>query len=296
MNGFICLDKDSSMTSFTACKKVQILTGARRAGHTGTLDPLAKGVLPIALGGATRFIELLPPNGKVYQARFITGKTTDTLDITGKVIKESGKTAALEDIIKILPRFTGEILQIPPMFSAKKKDGVRLYELARKGLEIERAPKAVTINEISVSREENGEFSLFVSCSSGTYIRSIISDIGDMLGCGAVMTALTRTCANGFMLSECKSLAELESLKNEGRLFDALIPVDCALSAYPKVIVTAPQSIRFKSGGELFINRLDIDNPEGIYRVYSPERVFLGVGEACPEKGVMKIKRVYSEL
>lgn len=299
MNGFICLSKDGGMTSFCACNKVRAITNSRKAGHTGTLDPMAVGVLPVALGGAVRFIGLLPPRFKTYEARFITGKRTDTLDITGKVTSESGKSARLEDILEILPRFKGEIQQVPPMFSAIKKDGVRLYELARKGMETEREPKTVTISEISVSsvsKEDGGGFALLLSCSAGTYVRSVIGDIGDMLGCGAVMTALARTCCNGFHLGECTTLKELEALKEKEALSLALIPIDRALCAYPKVIITAPQSVRFKNGGELFSDRLNLDKPEGLYRVYSPEEVFLGVGNACRETGVMTVKRVYNEL
>ncbi len=296
MNGFVCLNKDGGMTSFAACSKVRAITNSRKAGHTGTLDPMATGVLPVALGGAVRFIGLLAPRFKTYDARFITGKRTDTLDITGKATGESGKTASLEDILEILPRFKGEIRQVPPMFSAIKKDGVRLYELARRGEETEREPKTVTVGEISVSKEDSGEFALRISCSAGTYIRSIIGDIGDMLGCGAVMTSLTRTSSNGFHLSECKTLKELEALKEIGALSLALVPTDRALCAYPKVTVTAAQSVRFGHGGELFSDRLDLDTPEGLYRVYSPEDVFLGVGNVCRETGVMTVKRIYNEL
>ncbi len=296
MNGIICLNKESTKTSFASCKEVQALAGSHKAGHTGTLDPLATGVLPIALGGAVRFIGLFPLSKKSYSARFTLGKRTDTLDITGNVISRSNKTACLEDIKKILPSFSGEIKQIPPMYSAIKKDGVRLYELARRGLVTERDAKTVSIYEISVRQEEDNDFSLFVSCSPGTYIRSIIDDIGNMLGCGAVMTALVRTLSNGFYLDECKTLSQLKSLKDNDRLSEAVIPVDRALSLFPQVTITAPQSIRFKNGGELFLDRLDIEKGDGLFRVYSPGGDFSGVGDACCAKGVLKVKRVYSEL
>ncbi len=296
MNGIICLNKESAKTSFTACKQVQALASSHKAGHTGTLDPLATGVLPIALGGAVRFIGFFPLSKKNYLARFTLGKKTDTLDITGNIIGCSNKTACLEDIKKILPSFLGEIKQIPPMYSAIKKDGVRLYELARRGLVTEREAKTVSIFEISVTQEEDDDYSLFVSCSPGTYIRSIIDDIGNMLGCGAVMTELIRTVSNGFCLDGCYTLSQLKDLKDNDRLSEAVIPVDHALSLFPQVTVTAPQSVRFKNGGELFLDRLEIKKVDSLFRVYSPEGNFLGIADACSAKGVLKVKRVYSEL
>lgn len=296
MNGFICLNKDSGITSFLASAKVKRITASKKAGHTGTLDPLATGVLPIALGGASRFINFLCQSDKHYEARFITGIKTDTLDITGTVIERTDKTASYENIVKLLPRFTGDIQQIPPMFSAIKKDGVRLYELARKGQEIERESRAVRINEISVNKINENDFSLFVSCSTGTYIRTLISDIGDALGCFATMTALTRTFTDGFHISESHTIKELEARKSDGTLSEIILPIEKALDFYPKVYVTSAQSERFNNGGELFLNRLTIDSTKDFHTVFSPYGKFIGIGKASHEKGVLEVKKVYNEL
>ena len=192
MTGIIPLYKGENITSFFAVAKVRRIAGEKKAGHTGTLDPNATGVLPIALGGATRFIELLPTHKKAYKATFKTGVETATLDIWGKVIKTTDKSVSLQDILDVADNFRGEIMQLPPMFSALKKDGVRLYELARKGEEVERELRKCQIYKLEIG-EENGEFTLYCECSAGTYIRSLISDIGESVGAGAVMTSLERT-------------------------------------------------------------------------------------------------------
>lgn len=296
MNGIICLNKDGGQTSFLAVAKVKRITASKKAGHTGTLDPLATGVLPIALGGASRFISFLFQSDKHYEARFITGIKTDTLDITGTVIERTDKKASYEEIKEILPHFMGEIQQTPPMFSAIKKDGVRLYELARKGQEIERESRAISINEISVNQIDEKGFSLFVSCSPGTYIRTLISDIGDALGCLATMTALKRTFTDGFSLNESYTIKELEERKNDGTLSEIIIPIEKALDFYPKVNVTEAQSTRFSNGGELFLNRLTIDSTKDFHTVFAPDGKFLGIGEASFPKGVLEVKKVYNEL
>lgn len=296
MNGFFCLNKGSDITSFSAVSKVRRIIGSKKAGHTGTLDPMATGVLPIALGGASRFINFLPQSEKHYKAHFVTGIKTDTLDITGTVTESADKTVFYEDIMKILPHFTGDILQTPPMFSAVKKDGVRLYELARKGQQVERDSRNVRIHEISVNQVTEKEFSLFVSCSSGTYIRTLISDIGDALGCLATMTKLTRTYTDGFHISESYTLSELETQKQSGTIGKIIIPTEKALDFHPKVYVTDAQSTRFKNGGELFLSRLTIDSSKKYHTVFSPVDEFLGIGEISLSKGVLEVKKVYNEL
>ena len=295
MTGFICLDKSEGVTSFSAVNAVRRITGERKAGHTGTLDPMATGVLPVALGKATRFIGLLPDTHKSYDACFITGIRTDTLDITGTILQRSGTTVTLSQITDLLPRFTGDIMQTPPMYSAKKQDGVRLYELARRGIETEREPVPVTVYELIAGEAPQGAFTLSVSCSAGTYIRSIIDDIGRLLGCGAAMTALRRTRSNGFTLDNAFTEDELKALSNEGELCKAVIPADAAFFAYPRVTVTQPQAVRFSNGGELSLDRLPGLTDTGLHRVYSPEEVFLGLGEASAQSGLLTVKRVFTE-
>lgn len=294
MTGFICIDKPQNMTSFTAANRTRAILGCKKAGHTGTLDPMATGVLPIALSGATRFIELLPTAEKGYTARVRLGVTTDTLDITGTVLEEHAVTATPAQIEETAKTFLGDSLQVPPMYSALSKDGVRLYELARRGETVERAPRKIHISALSVSDFKDNEFTLSVTCSAGTYIRSLADDIGKMLGCGASLCALRRTAANGFTLDDCISLENLEALRETGAAGNRILPVDACLQAYPAITVTAPQAVRFQNGGGLFLNR--IGNPKaGLYRMYAPDNRFLGLGEVqnTPEATELTVKRVF---
>lgn len=293
MTGIIPLYKGENITSFFAVAKVRRIAGEKKAGHTGTLDPNATGVLPIALGGATRFIELLPTHKKSYKATFKLGVETDTLDIWGKVLKISDKTASLDELIKIGEKFKGEIMQLPPMFSALKKDGVRLYELARKGEEVEREPRKCEVYSLKIG-EENGEFILECTCSAGTYIRTLISDIGDMAGTGAVMTSLKRTYACGVNIEDCYTLEELSDLAQNGEIGKAVIPVDRLLSEYPCVNVTENQGKRFKNGGDLMVSRVKGLRLPGLYRVYMNNE-FLGLGEYLKDSESLTVKRVYVE-
>jgi tRNA pseudouridine55 synthase len=294
MTGIIPLKKSENMTSFLAVKRVRGITGEKKCGHTGTLDPMATGVLPVALGGATRFIELLPTHIKAYKATFKLGVKTDTLDIWGEVTEESKKTATMEQILEILPQFTGKIKQVPPMYSALKKDGVRLYELARQGVEVEREERECEIYCLEVEKISENEFSLYTECSSGTYIRSLIYDIGEVLGVGATMTSLNRSFACGISEDECITLQELENFRDNNELEKVVISVDKILSGYPKINVTKPQGVSFKNGGELLKNRLKGEVPSGFIRVYC-DNEFLGLGEILPESENLTVKRVYVE-
>lgn len=294
MNGFVYVDKPEGITSFVASAKVRRLFGIKKAGHTGTLDPMATGVLPIAIGHATRFIELIPSHDKAYKAKFILGKTTDTLDITGAVTGEYQVNSTKEDVENILADFRGEIEQIPPMYSAIKKDGVRLYDLARQGIEIERESRKVTIYKLELISycEETAEYEIDCECSSGTYIRTLIADIGESLGCGATMTSLRRTKANGVSIDSCYTFEQLEKLREEGNIENALNSVD-SLVAYDKIKVTPAQAKRFSNGGELDCNRFGGKKAPGLYRVYSQEDEFLGIGEIDENQMQLSVRRVY---
>ncbi|MBR2877271.1 MAG: tRNA pseudouridine(55) synthase TruB [Clostridia bacterium] len=292
MTGIIPLNKGDNMTSFLAVKRVRGIVGEKKCGHTGTLDPMATGVLPVALGGATRFIELLPTHKKAYKASFKLGLKTDTLDIWGEITEENGKTASEEQVLELLPQFLGKIKQLPPMYSALKKDGVRLYELARQGIEVEREYRECEIFSLEISRISEDEFSLFTECSAGTYIRSLISDIGESLNTGAVMTSLNRTFACGISERECVTLEQLEQYRDENLLEKIIIPVDKMLEVYPAVTVTKAQSIRFKNGGELLKSRVKGEFSDGLVRVYS-DNEFLGLGESFENNENLMVKRVY---
>ena len=292
MTGIICLDKPCDMTSFMAVKRASRILGVKKAGHTGTLDPMATGVLVIMLGHCTRFIELLPEHKKSYTARVKLGITTNTLDITGNILSESPVNVTKEQLLSVTEDFKGEILQTPPMYSALKKDGERLYDLARKGIEIEREQRKITIEKLEIYDFNGIEFSMDVTCSAGTYIRSLCDDIGAKLGCGAVMTELRRTSANGFSIEKSITLEELEQLVSENRTDEVITSVETALMSYPEITVTNPQANRFRNGGALDYARLHGDYPVGIYRVYSPQRKLLGLGEIKEEKSDLSVRRV----
>lgn len=281
MTGIICVNKDKDITSFGVVAKTRGITREKKAGHTGTLDPMATGVLPIMLGGATRFLNFLPDSDKGYRATFLLGKTTDTLDITGNVTSECDVTASRDDVLGVLPRFVGKIKQIPPMYSAKSVDGVRLYDLARQGKEIEREACEVEIKELNLVENNGDEYVIDVLCSKGTYIRSLIDDIGKALGCGAVMTALCRTRAMGFSLDDCITLADMQEIRdNDGDFAPYIHSVEEMFSDYARVAISLKQSVRFCNGGALDITRVknvpEINTP---CTVYGAGGEFLGLGE-----------------
>ncbi len=295
MNGIICINKKQNITSFGVCAKLRGILGEKKVGHTGTLDPMAEGVLPVMIGGATRFLNFLPESDKGYRASFILGKTTDTLDITGNVTAEYENNVSESDVSEALKFFKGKIMQTPPMYSAVSVNGKRLYELARQGIEVERKEREIEIKRLELVENTNGEYVIDVFCSKGTYIRSLIDDIGRMLGCGAVMTSLVRTSAMGFTLENCTTLDELQQRKNENIGFDdILLPLDKVLSAYNKITISPAQSVRFKNGGSLDLARIKKQLfKEEIYRIYNPEGAFLGLGQAVNEELI--IKRIYTE-
>lgn len=294
MTGFICLYKPEGMTSFSAVARVRRIVGEKKAGHCGTLDPMATGVLPIMLGGATRFLDFLPNSNKRYTAVMKLGITTDTLDITGTVIENKPVEASYEMVCEAADSFVGDIMQVPPMYSAIKKDGVRMYELARKGIEVDREARPVKILSAEVKRtSEKNEYILDVECSSGTYIRTLIDDIGKKLGCGAVMTKLERTLSSGFSIENAVTLEELEKLAESGDIESVLIPVSTALSEYDEIRVTEAQARRFSNGGELDLDRIRHCKANELYRVISPEDKFLGLGYADAQLRSLTVKRVY---
>lgn len=297
MTGIICINKDKGRTSFSVCAELRRITAQKKCGHMGTLDPLATGVLPVMLGGATRFLDYYPESDKGYRARFVLGKTTDTLDITGTVTGEYPVNCSADDVKKALEEFKGVVTQIPPMYSAVSVGGKRLYELARQGKNIERPPRQVQIKRLELisSDENNNEYEIDVLCSKGTYIRVLIDDLGAKLGCGAVMTALVRTFAYGFTLKDCVTVSQVKDAAcSENGITQYLIPVEQALSSYEKITVSPAQSKRFKNGGALDIARIrKIPKNADIVRVCSPDNEFLGLGEV--RENELAVKRVYVE-
>ncbi len=300
MNGILIIDKPQDFTSFDVVAVVRGCLRERKAGHTGTLDPMATGVLPILLGSATKAQSILPDTDKEYEASFRLGMTTDTLDITGKVLNETESCVKAQEIEDLLPQFTGDIMQMPPMYSAVYKNGVRLYELARQGIETEREMRAVHISALELTDfdEERQSGTFRVSCSKGTYIRSLCDDIGKLLGCGAVLTALRRTKACGFTIADAIPLETIREMAKSGaEVFESLIrPADSIFSELPTVSVSEKQAFRFKNGAPLslaYLKWLKKPLAETLYRVYAPNGIFLGIGRITPETEELKVYKMF---
>ncbi len=295
MDGIIVIDKESDYTSFDVVAIVRGILREKKIGHSGTLDPMATGVLPILVGAAAKAQSLLPDTDKEYEADFRLGMTTDTLDITGRVLSECECDIKREDIEGILPSFRGDIMQIPPMYSAVQKNGVRLYDLARQGIEVEREARPVTVTRLELMEfDESAKCGRFIiSCSKGTYIRVICDDIGKLLGCGCVMTALRRTSACGYTINDAIKLSELQKYKDEGRTEEILHPVDSIFTCYDRLIVSDKQAVRFSNGASLSLERLKktADCPDGtILRVYG-NKAFIGLGIIDRSAGELKLKK-----
>ena len=276
-SGIIIINKPAGWTSMDVCAKLRGIFHEKRVGHAGTLDPMATGVLPVFVGQATKAVSFAENGEKEYLARLRLGLTTDTQDTTGTVLSELPVTVTEEDLRAVLPRFTGEIEQIPPMYSAVKVQGRKLYELARKGAEVERKPRAVTIFALELlGQTGKNEYALRVRCSKGTYIRTLCHDIGAVLGCGGAMSALERTMAAGFTLSEAVTLEQVQAQKES-----LLRPTDSLFRSYGAYhIADAETERRCRCGNPV---RSDVEN--GIYRVYGMDGSFLALSRA--EGGVL---------
>lgn len=273
VDGVLLLDKPIGLTSNDALQKARRLFSAAKGGHTGTLDPLATGLLPLCFGEATKFSADLLDADKTYEAILQLGVTTDSGDADGVVLTTAAVNVSETDVLAVLPRFIGDIQQIPPMHSALKRNGRPLYELARKGIEVEREPRAVTIHGIDMLGLEGDTLSLRVSCSKGTYIRVLATDIGALLGCGAHLKGLRRTKVGDLDLQNSVTLAELEVLDDAGRA-GRLQPVDALVSSLPVIAVEGEAEQRFRHGNP-------VDLPAGLsgkIRVYAAG-CLIGVGE-----------------
>lgn len=284
MNGVLVINKPKEFTSFDVVAVVRKYSGQRKIGHTGTLDPNATGVLPLLLGNATKAQDIIPNHDKEYVAEFSLGITTDTLDIWGEIITKQESHITQQDIENILDNFRGEIDQTPPMFSAIQINGQRLYDLARKGVEVERESRKVTIYKLELTSfdEEKQTGSLTVACSKGTYIRSLIDDIGKVLGCGAVMTALNRTMACSYTLSQAITLEEMKDLAEKEKLQNVLSTTESLFLDYRYLAVSDAQARRFYNGGALDVNRTYLEKIKpsngDIFRVKDKNGMFLGLG------------------
>ena len=286
-NGILIIDKPQDWTSHDVVAKCRRVLHERRVGHAGTLDPMATGVLPVFVGRATRAVEFAAGSDKEYLAGLRLGVRTDTQDTTGTVLEERPVTADRAALEAVLKDFRGEILQVPPMYSALKVKGQKLYELARKGVEVERVPRPVTIHALEVVEQVSGsEFRLRVACSKGTYVRTLCHDIGAKLGCGGAMYALRRVRACGF--GEADALP-LETVLTHPDPASLLRPVDAYFSAYPAVTVDQRRANAARNGAP-FPQR----GAEGTYRVYGPDGQFLLLGDL--RKGRMTTIKSFFEV
>jgi len=292
----IITDKPAKMTSHDVVSHIKRSCGRKyKVGHTGTLDPMCTGVLPILLGNDTKLSDLLP-SGKSYVATLLLGKTSDTEDITGEILSECEVVCGEAELIPVLEGFVGESDQIPPMYSAVKIGGKKLYELARQGIETERASRRITVFGIEyLGMVGENEYKISVDCSAGTYIRTLIADIGKKLGCGAVMTSLRRTRSNGFTVDEAHTLEEVKTLAENGELESISVPAEKALETYPCVTVPADGERYYLNGGVIGVNRLSGNIAEGLLRVYSESGDFLGLGKLFSE-GVSGLKSVWRHV
>lgn len=296
MTGVLLIDKPKGFTSFDVIAKMRGISHERRIGHSGTLDPMATGVLPLFLGKATRACALLPDQDKRYWAEFQLGCRTDTQDCTGRVLRESPVASDAGEVEQILTGFCGEIAQIPPMFSAVRVGGRRLYDLAREGKTVARRARTVTIFALRLvsADETKHRYCIDVHCSKGTYIRTLCHDIGEKLGCGAMLTALRRTQAAGFGLEDCITLEQAQALAENGRLAEKLLPVERLFQTLPRLSLDARRAELFCNGVRLELARNRIPLFEGQYAVYG-ESGFLGVAHNDYESGQLRLDGLFVE-
>ena len=275
MNGVINVYKPTGMTSYDVVHKMKKICNTKKVGHTGTLDPEASGVLPICIGRATKLVDYIMDDYKVYKAELLLGTVTDTYDREGRIIETSEVTATEEEVITAIKKFQGEISQIPPMYSALKVNGQRLYDLARKGIEIERQPRKVTIYNIDILEVCLPKVIFNVKCSKGTYIRSLCYDIGKSLGCGGAMWNLERIATGEFHLNNSVKLEEL----NNDNVEKFLIPMDTALKKFESIHIDAYFETMLINGVSLKNEKvISSIEKEKLYRVYTSNDRFLGLG------------------
>lgn len=290
MNGILLIDKPAGWTSMDVCAKLRGALREKRIGHSGTLDPMATGLLVVFLGRATRAVEFAEADEKCYEAGLRLGITTDTQDITGTILTSASASVTEEELSAALGKFRGEIDQIPPMYSAIKVDGKRLYDLARKGREVERKPRRISIFDLRQhGRDENGDILLMVRCSKGTYIRTLCHDIGATLGCGGAMSALRRTHAGIFSLAQAHSLDAVLTAAEQGTAEQLLLPVDSLFASYPAMTLSAAQEKVIRNGGSYTCRETT-----GQARLYGKDGSFLALGKT--ENGVMRPVKSFYEV
>lgn len=298
-HGIINVYKEEGFTSHDVVAKLRGIAGQKKIGHTGTLDPAATGVLPVCLGAGTKLCDMLTDKSKEYIAVLQLGVITDTQDTTGTVLEEKEVTCKEEDILKAIQSFVGEYNQIPPMYSALKVNGQKLYELARQGKEIERQARRVVIDSIEIMSDYDEtchQIEMKVACSKGTYIRTLCHDIGEKLGCGGAMASLKRSRVGNFVLEEAYTLSKLQALKDEGRLADVITPVDKVFEECPAAIVNDSGLKMLKNGNILAMNQL-LEKPEltdGAWcRMYDADKLFYAIYSYEQKNNLLKPEKMF---
>ncbi len=292
MNGILLINKPQGWTSFDVIAKLRGILHMKRLGHAGTLDPMATGVLPVFVGHATKACGILPDPHKAYSAAFQLGRVSDTQDSTGDV-QETGADVSQFDCAAIIAHFpTGHIEQIPPMYSAVKVGGRKLYDLARQGKEIERKARPVIVDAADCTDydPQTGIGKVIIHCQTGTYVRTLIHDMGQNLGCGAVMTSLERFVSSGFLLEDCHTLGEIQAAADAGTVETLIIPTAQAFQSLPKLNLSAGQSKLYRNGVKLDLGKLRITDADR-YAVFDSEGGFFGTAVTDRENGILRVER-----
>ncbi len=300
MNGIIIVNKEKGFTSHDVVAKLRGILHMKKIGHTGTLDPDATGVLPVCVGRATKVCDLLTDRDKTYVAEAKLGVTTDTQDLTGEVLSRRSVSVTEEQLRETAASFVGDILQIPPMYSAVKVNGKRLYELARKGQQVERKPRPVTIHSLKITdfSPEEETFTMEAACSKGTYIRTICHDMGERLGCGAAMKSLVRTRVGNFSLEQAKTLSEIEEIVGRSGAEEILIPVDRLFDEYRPVRAEEAALKLLKNGNVIPRSLLSCDvlpaDGEQV-RVYGPDGDFYALYRYVKKENAFHVVKMFHE-
>ena len=289
MNGIIIINKPSDWTSHDVVAKLRGILRQKRIGHGGTLDPMATGVLPVFVGRATRAVQFCESYDKEYVAGIRFGITTDTQDITGTVLTETASNVTSHDLSAVIPEFIGQQLQIPPMYSAVKIGGQKMYELARRGIDVERNPREINIKSLEIVDETADGFSLRIVCSKGTYIRTLCHDIGQRLSCGAVMSSLLRSRVGTFTLESSVTIEQVQQHADDD-INKILMPVDRLFDSHPAATLSADLMDKCKNGNSFSLS----DTENGLYRVYGPSGDFLMLGEM--QDNIMKTVKSFFEV
>ncbi|MBR0306930.1 MAG: tRNA pseudouridine(55) synthase TruB [Lachnospiraceae bacterium] len=294
-DGIINVYKEKGFTSFDVVAKMRGILGQRKVGHTGTLDPAAEGVLPVCAGKGTRLCDMLTDHDKTYRATMLLGVVTDTQDTTGAILEEKDASHLTEEEVReAIMSFVGDYDQIPPMYSALKVDGKKLYELAREGKVIERKARPVTIHEIVIESMNLPEVVMSVSCSKGTYIRTLCNDIGEKLAVGGCMKELLRTKVGRFVLEETLTLSDLQKLKEEGRLEEAVFPLEAVFAELPEIRATEESLDKLMKNGNPFrFKGIGPVSDGDAYRVYSMDGQFIGIYEYSEEKHMFYPRKIF---